>query len=162
MAVPNAVKNISDVDSFRYVTLLYLLRQRNLRLISVWNPTYLSLLVEALPGWWDGLLHDIERGVNRSDVKLRFAPKPELATALKALDPADTESLWPRLRLISCWMDGLSQAYARKISEMFPQAALQAKGLLATEAFVSVPIAGLEDSVLSIRSHFFEFIDDTG
>jgi hypothetical protein len=39
---------------------------------------------------------------------------------------------------------------------------LQAKGLLATEAFVSIPIAGVEGGVLSIRSHFFEFIEDTG
>jgi hypothetical protein len=163
MAVPSAVKNISDVDSFRYITLLHLLRQSDLRLISVWNPTFLSLLMAYMPAWWDSLLHDIERGiVNRSDVELRFAPRPELARVLKAFDPANMESLWPRLRLISCWMDGLSQTYARGISEMFPQAALQAKGLLATEAFVSVPIAGVEGSVLSIRSHFFEFIDDTG
>nr|MDQ3005559.1 GH3 auxin-responsive promoter family protein [Chloroflexota bacterium] len=163
MAVPDAVKNISDVDSFRYVTLFHLLRQPDLRLISVWNPTFLSLLIGCLPRWWPGLLHDIERGmVNRPDVELRFAPKPELARALKTLDPSDRESLWPRLRLISCWMDGASQAYAREVSEMFPQAALQAKGLLATEAFISVPIAGVEGSVLSIRSHFFEFIDDTG
>src|SRR5688572_2648757 len=163
MAVPNAVKNISDVDSFRYVTLLHLLRQPDLRLISVWNPTFLSLLMASQPGWWDGLLHDIERGiVDRSDVELRFTPNPKLARVLKALDPADTESLWPRLRLISCWMDGLSHAYARRLTEIFPHAELQAKGLLATEAFVSVPIVGLEGSVLSIRSHFFEFIDDAG
>jgi len=163
MAVPNAVKNISDVDSFRYVTLLHLLRQPDLRLISVWNPTFLSLLIESLPKWWDSLMHDIERGiVNRPDVELRFVPRPELARALKALDPADTKSLWPRLRLISCWMDGASAVYARRLTEMFPQAALQAKGLLATEAFVSIPIAGVEGSVLSIRSHFFEFINDAG
>ncbi len=43
MAVPNAVKNISDMDAFRYVTLLCLLRQPDLRLISVWNPTFLTL-----------------------------------------------------------------------------------------------------------------------
>ncbi len=163
MAVPNAVKNISDVDSFRYLTLFHLLRQPNLRLISVWNPTFLSLLIASLPKWWDSLLHDIERGiVKRSDVELRFAPRPELARVLKAFDPSDMESLWPRLRLISCWMDGLSQTYAREILEIFPQAALQAKGLLATEAFVSVPIVGVEGSVLSIRSHFFEFINDAG
>ena len=163
MAVLNAVKNISDVDTFRYLTLLHLLRQPNLRLISVWNPTFLSLLMASLPGWWDGLLHDIERGiVNRSDVELRFAPKPELARALKALDSSDIESLWPRLRLISCWMDGASASYARQLGEMFPHAELQAKGLLATEAFVSVPIVGVEGSVLSIRSHFFEFINDAG
>ena len=163
MAVPNAVKNISDVDLFRYVTLFHLLRQPELRLISVWNPTFLSLLLESLPRWWDSLLHDIENGiVSRANVDLRFAPKPELARVLRALDPSDTESLWPRLRLISCWMDGASAVYARQLTEMFPQAALQAKGLLATEGFVSVPIAGMEGSVLSIRSHFFEFIDDTG
>jgi GH3 auxin-responsive promoter len=163
MAVPNTVKNISDVDSFRYVTLFHLLRQPNLRLISVWNPTFLSLLIGSLSKWWDSLLHDIERGiVNRSDVELRFAPKPELARALKALDASDTESLWPRLRLISCWMDGASAVYARGLAEMFPHAELQPKGLLATEAFVSVPIVGVEGGVLSIRSHFFEFINDVG
>lgn len=163
MAVPNAVKNISDVDSFRYVTLLHLLRQPDLRLISVWNPTFLGLLMASLPEWWPSLLHDIERGiVNRSDVELRFAPNPKLARALRALGSSDTESLWPRLRLISCWMDGASQTYARRLTEMFSHAELQAKGLLATEAFVSVPIACMEGSVLSIRSHFFEFIDDAG
>jgi hypothetical protein len=163
MAVPNAVKNISDVDTFRYVTLLHLLRQPDLRLISVWNPTFLSLLIESLPKWWDSLLYDIERGiVSRADMEIRFARKQELARALRAFSPTDTESLWPRLRLISCWMDGAFAAYARGLAEMFPQAELQAKGLLATEAFVSVPIVGLEGGVLSIRSHFFEFINDAG
>ena len=47
MAVPNAVKNISDMDTFRYVTLLCLLRQPDLRLISVWNPTFLTLLLAS-------------------------------------------------------------------------------------------------------------------
>ena len=48
MAVPNAVKNISNVNSFRYVTLLCLLRQPNLRLISIWNPTYLKSASRAI------------------------------------------------------------------------------------------------------------------
>ena len=164
MAVPNRVKNISDdVDTFRYVTLLHLLRQPDLRLISVWNPTFLSLLIASLPEWWDSLLHDIECGiVTRADMELRFAAKPELARAFKALDSSDTGSLWPRLRLISCWMDGASETYARQLAEMFPHVELQAKGLLATEAFVSVPVVGVEGSVLSIRSHFFEFVNEAG
>ena len=163
MAVPNAVKDIADMDSFRYVTLLYLLRQPNLRLISVWNPTYLSLLFAPLSDWWDGLLDDIAHGtISKADVGLRFAPKPKLARALKAFSPTDTESLWRDLRLISCWTDGVSEAYARQLQEQFPHASLQGKGLLATEAIVSVPIVGVEGSVLSINSHFFEFIDDSG
>jgi hypothetical protein len=163
MAVPNAVKNISDMDSFRYVTLLCLLHQPNLRLISVWNPTFLSLLLAALPDWWDCLLDDIQSGtISKQDVELRFAPDPKLARALKVFSPTDYESLWRHLRLISCWTDGASASYARQVEEMFPGAHLQGKGLLATEAFMSVPMIGVEGSVLSINSHFFEFMDDSG
>jgi len=165
MAVPNAVKNISSMDSFRYVTLLCLLRQPELRLISVWNPTFLSLLLAPLPDWWDGLLHDIEHGtISKQDVELRFAPDPKLARSLRAFSPTEPESLWPHLRLISCWTEGASASYARQLGGIFPHVELQGKGLLATEAFVSVPIVGVPEggSVLSINSHFFEFMDDSG
>lgn len=163
MAVPNGVKNISNMVSFRYVTLLCLLRQRDLRLISVWNPTFLSLLLAPLFDWWDDLLDDIAQGVvSKQDVEMHFTPDPKLARGLRAFSPADTESLWPNLRLISCWTDGASASYACQIEEMFPQARLQGKGLLATEAFVSLPILGAEGSVLSVNSHFFEFMDDMG
>jgi hypothetical protein len=163
MAVPNDVKHISDMDSFRYVTLLCLLRQPNLRLISVWNPTFLNLLLAPLSGWWDHLLEDIARGtVSKQDVELRFSPDPKRASILKAFSPMDFQSLWPHLRLISCWMDGASASYTHQLEELFPRTRLQGKGLLATEAFVSLPILGAEGSVLSGNSHFFEFIDDQG
>ena len=45
---------------------------------------------------------------------------------------------------------------------MFPHVIVQGKGLLATEAFVSFPLAGLEGGVLAANSHFFEFIDEAG
>ncbi|HET9905781.1 MAG TPA: GH3 auxin-responsive promoter family protein, partial [Anaerolineales bacterium] len=163
MAVPNDVKTISDIDSFRYLTLLHLLRQPELRLISVWNPTFLSLLLAALPEWWDRLLMDIKGGtVSIPEVSLQLAPKPELARMLRTISPMDYESIWPKLRLISCWMDGASASYATQLAEMFPSVAFQGKGLLATEAFVSFPIVGVEGSVLAVNSHFFEFIDDSG
>ena len=47
-AVPPLVRLIDDMDAFRYVTLLFLLRSRALTLISVWNPTFLILLVNRL------------------------------------------------------------------------------------------------------------------
>ena len=163
MAVPEAVKNISDVDSFRYMTLSCLLRHSDLRLISVWNPTFLSLLLAPLPEWWDEILNDIANGtISRGDARLQFSPDPERAHALRALSPTDLASLWPRLRLISCWRDAASAPYARQIEGIFPQAHLQGKGLIATEAFVSFPILRVEGSVLSVNSHFFEFMDERG
>lgn len=163
MAVPNGLKDIPDVDSFRYVTLLYLLRQPGLRLISVWNPTFLSLLLAPLAEWWDSLLDDIARGtISKGEMELGLPRDPERARALRALSPTDPASLWPDLRLISCWNEGASAPYARQLERLFPQARLQGKGLLATEAFVSLPILGVEGSVLSINSHFFEFMDEAG
>jgi hypothetical protein len=43
------------------------------------------------------------------------------------------------------------------LARRLPQASLQPKGLLATEACVSIPFAGRKP--LAIRSHFFEFVD---
>jgi hypothetical protein len=61
-AVPSEVKLIPEIGDFRYVTLLFLLKQRNLGLISVWNPTYLLLLLEELDAHWDSLIDDLQQG----------------------------------------------------------------------------------------------------
>jgi hypothetical protein len=61
MAVPSSVRHLADVDGFRYVTLLHMLRA-DLRLISVWNPTFLELLLDALPVHWDRLVYDVAHG----------------------------------------------------------------------------------------------------
>ena len=50
MAVPDELRFIKDMEVFRYVTLLCLLHQRELRLISVWHPSFLSLLLDVSAG----------------------------------------------------------------------------------------------------------------
>jgi hypothetical protein len=67
--------------------------------------------------------------------------------------------IWPRLALISCWADGASARYLNEITELFPNVAVQPKGLLATEGFISLPLARRAGAALALRSHFFEFID---
>src|SRR4051812_39584181 len=62
MAVPDELRNIQDVEVFRYVTLLCLLRERDLRLISVWHPSFLTLLLNSLPANWQDLQADIRVG----------------------------------------------------------------------------------------------------
>lgn len=166
MAVPDTVKYLTSINDFRYATLLHLLRQPELRLISIWNPTFLSLLLSPLADWWDSLCNDLARGTmtlpDSFPVESRFPPKPELARRLKSIDPTDYASIWPRLTLLSCWTDGPAAAYARPLAEKFPGATMQGKGLLATEAFISFPLVGMEGGVLAVNSHFFEFIDENG
>jgi len=45
MAVPSSLREVSDINEFRERTLQALIRSKDLRLISVWNPTFLSLLI---------------------------------------------------------------------------------------------------------------------
>ena len=70
--------------------------------------------------------------------------------------------LWPRLRLISCWADAGASYYIPEVRKLFPQARVQAKGLVATEGVVSFPMEGRGGSILAIRSHFFEFLPAGG
>jgi hypothetical protein len=76
--------------------------------------------------------------------------------------PGDVAAIWPRLRLISCWADGPAAPYAEELRRRFPDVRLQPKGLLATEAFVSLPLAGHEGAALAVTAHFFEFLTDSG
>ena len=161
LAVPNVVKHIQDMAVFRYVTLLFLLREPNLRLISVWNPTFLNLLLAPLPDWWDQLLTDIAKGTitppgpldptSSRLLQKKLRPDPRRARELAPKNLRDPSGLWPNLSLISCWADGPSATYARALQSQFPGVPFQGKGLLATEAFVSFPLI----RTASVRSDDF-------
>jgi hypothetical protein len=148
LAAPDELGRITNLDEFRYRTLLCLLRQRELRLISIWHPSFLALLLEALPNHWEKILTQLYRGERRR------------ARELERADPDEPETLWPRLQVISCWGDGPAESAMADLRGRFPKALVQAKGLLATEAFVTIPFAGLHP--VAVRSHFFEFIDESG
>jgi hypothetical protein len=142
------------LETFRYRTLLHLLLCRDLRLISVWHPSFLTLLLDALLEFWDRLVTDIERGTSST----RAAP--ERARELRGCDLSRLDTLWPSLRVISCWGDGAAAVAMENLRRRFPKTRLQPKGLIATEAFVTLPFAG--QCPLAVNSHFFEFIDEKG
>jgi GH3 auxin-responsive promoter len=149
MAVPRSVCNAPDMETFQHLTLLSLIRSSRLRFVSVWNPTFLSLLVDRLQASADALMRDLGSDKRRCDV---------LRAALRARTPGERHAtLWPHLAVISCWADANAAVPAAELARLFPQAQVQAKGLIATEGFISFPQAGHEGSVLAIRSHFLEF-----
>lgn len=175
LAVPSGVKQLTDMDIFRYVTLRHLLATSDLRLISVWNPTYLGLLLDAMVKWWLPLLDDLASGTLtvagtmadelQGNLARRLRPEPEHARKLRTLDPSDPATImqiWPQLRLLSCWADGPAARFADELRARLPGVVMQPKGLLATEAMVSLPWLGASGSVLAVTSHFLEFIDERG
>jgi hypothetical protein len=154
------LKRVQDVEEFRRNTLLRLLSEPELRLLSVWHPTFLTLLLDALAASWDGLLRDLARGLPPTRFIRGLPRNPARARELANADPLKPKSIWPHLALVSCWGDGHAAALIPGLQRRLGGVQIQAKGLIATEAFVSLPFAGHHP--LAIRSHFFEFIDAHG
>ena len=169
LAVPTDAKRIADADAFRYATLRFLVARADLRLVSVWNPTFFALLLDALPAHLDRLAADVARGTLTPPLPLDPAlhaalsrglrPDPARAASVRAAG-ADPVGLWPRLGLVSAWADAAAAAPARALASRLPQAAFQPKGLLATEALVTVPLGDAPGAVLAVRGHAFEFLPD--
>lgn len=67
---------------------------------------------------------------------------------------------WPNLRLISCWTQGPSAVFEPRLAELFPGVRIQPKGLLSTEAVVTIPLG--DQAPLAYRSHFFELLGPEG
>ena len=146
LAVPQSVARLRDANEHRRATLVALLRARDLRLISVWHPSWLGLLLQAMERDWDVLLGGI--------------PEQARVAELEKCGPDETLRIWPKLGLISCWADGPAAVSLAALRQRFPGVPIQPKGLLATEAVVTIPIG--DASPLAAASHFFEFLDDQG
>lgn len=171
LVVPHWVSQVSSMDAWQYITLRYLLCASDLRLISIWSPTFLLQLLEALPSHLDMLVEDIACGtvscagleafVQRMDLR-KNSDRARLVKDSVTGQSIDTRQLWPELSLISCWASASSTAPAERLKAQFPHARLQAKGLLATEGVVSVPMAEAGQPALALLSGFYEFLSDTG
>ncbi len=169
MAVPSEVKQMESIVNFRYVTLLYLLKNKDLAFVSVWNPTFFMILLDELTDRWDALIQDIKRGtltlpdlVEEKGIEQlirQLKPDTKRAEALSKLSPHQYGQIWTRLQLISCWTDGHSALYAKQLKERMNGIPIVGKGLIATEGFVSFPLERQREPVLSILSHFYEFVD---
>ena len=93
---------------------------------------------------------------------LASAPDLELISCwsptflLRLLDDLpEPTSLWPRLKLVSCWASAAAEPFAAELAARLPHAHLQPKGLMSTECVVTVPDS---DGRAVLTSHgFFEF-----
>ena len=118
--------------------------------VSVWSPTFFLELLEALPGLSDS-------------VAAGLTPKARSRLAGALAGPRlDTARLWPKLDTISCWTDASSRGFARQLQALCPQASIEPKGLLATEAAITLPWGASPGAVPALLSAFIEFIDAAG
>ena len=152
LPVPPEVARSPDVATCRYVTLRILLADPRLGLISVWSPSFLTLLLEFAREHAQRLAEDVARGTLRPPgglgaLKLRVPPpNPERAIAileaLPASGPLRLRRIWPRLAVVSCWGDAAARQQLPALLRLLPPSVeVQSKGLLATEGVVSFPLS---------------------
>jgi len=163
MAVPSSVRHVREESAFWALTLLALLRRTDLRLISVWHPSFVELLVAWAGQFWSELIGAIASGANPwvaavpqgARREWQAKPSPARARTLERLGPEAWDRWWPQLEVVSCWGEQAAAAGWRRLADRLPHVLVQPKGLLATEAVVTVPVAGALP--LAVTSHFFEF-----
>jgi len=166
MAVPSSVRFASDAVPFRRLTLLSLLRCRDLRVISIWHPSFIELLTDAPGTAWSELIDAVRSGQNpwaaalppASRAAWQARPDPERAAELDRIGAHDWPAWWPELQVVSCWGEQAAEPGWRALVRRLPNVLVQAKGLLATECVVTIPLGA--GRPLAITSHYFEFIDE--
>jgi hypothetical protein len=167
-AAPRSLRGIRDGEAFRYATVRCLLARPQLRMISVWHPSFLSLLLDCAVAHRTRLLGDLAHGgisvdlpaPARAPLEPWLRPLPRRAAELAAVDWSDPSVLWPALALVSCWSDAAAALPAAALRNRLRSVPLQGKGLLATEGVVSVPWQGRQ--VAAVTSHVLEFLDADG
>lgn len=156
LAVPASVKQISDWQEWKLQTSLSLIKSADLGLISVWSPTFILNLLQFF-------------AENAAEIIRSLDPESRRRFESSLMDGVcHAEILWPKLRLVSCWNDGVSAQFTPTLRQHFPSIRLQGKGLLATEGVVTFPLlqhpcstdneGGLHGGVVAVNSHFFEFL----
>ena len=119
-----------------------------LALISVWHPSFLTLLLGALPEIWDSLP---PRRRARDGPPRPLPPSP--AGARRGAAPGGPRSAGAFVAPDAPAQlrgDAHAALHVPEVQRLFPRAEIQPKGLIATEAFVTLPYGGRHP--LAIRS----------
>lgn len=136
----------SDSTNFLHTLALTLLEEEKLEVISIWSPSYLLVLLEYIHTHRDMLVD----GLSHSQRSALF------------FNPVDWKGVWPHLKMISCWDNALAESLSGQLQKIFPHVWIQGKGLLATEAPITIPLTNSAECLPLIQEIFLEFEASNG
>ena len=151
MPVPGSLSRLPDLDAVRAATLVRLLAEPRLGLISVWSPTFLTLLLAFLYQKARALVNEVPGARGR-----------ELSALLSRHGELPLAQVWPHLSVVSCWASASAATFIPEMRRLLPGVEVQPKGLLATEGVVTIPLWDQPAPVLAVDSHLFEFLPESG
>jgi hypothetical protein len=140
LVVPRSLNGVRNPEVFRKVLSACLLAERDLEIISIWSPTYLQVLLEYIQANRESLVALLKKGSFAAEGRVFAFPRPSPEREAELLQSSlGWERVWPGLRLISCWTSAAAEEPALTLKRQFPGVWVQGKGLLATEAPMTIP-----------------------
>ncbi|MDZ8263637.1 GH3 family domain-containing protein [Nostoc sp. ChiQUE01b] len=159
LVMPNKLNRLHDANLFKHQLALALLEAEKLEIISIWSPSFLQIHLKYIQENQDLLRGELHNLISYH--RLQLLSESNIPWM----------QLWPNLKLISCWdsanaadqAQGLRSAFSSSASlSQFPGVFIQGKGLLATEAPMTIPLIVAGGCVPVLDEVFFEFEDETG
>jgi hypothetical protein len=147
---PEKLKYLQDNQSFKHQLSLALLQAENLEMISIWSPSFLQIHLNYIQENQELLRKELQ--VKISDERLQMLAEPQIPW----------RQIWSNLKLISCWDAANAADGAKGLRSQFPDVLVQGKGLLATEAPMTIPLIEAQGYIPVLDEVFFEFEDDKG
>ena len=135
-------------EGFKRQLCLALLQAEQLETLSIWSPTFLKIHLDYIQTHRLQLRQSLKLSAERD----RLLCEPEIPWT----------KLWPELKLISCWDSACAADPAQFLRDLFPGVMVQGKGLLATEAPMTIPLIAAEGCVPVLDEVFFEFEHESG
>ncbi|MCU0541773.1 MAG: GH3 auxin-responsive promoter family protein [Oscillatoriaceae cyanobacterium Prado104] len=150
LVMPEKLDRLQDINCFKQQLCLALLQAENLETISIWSPSFLEINLKYIQN-------------NRFFLQEKLLGKISNKRATMLKEPQIPWSeIWSDLKLISCWDAANSADGTQGLRSRFPDVLVQGKGLLATEAPMTIPLLKAGGCVPVLDEVFFEFEDGKG
>lgn len=157
------LSRVRDISMYRRIIAARLIAERDLEIISIWSPTYLGSLLDFAAEHRTTLLRDLERGsIEVEDLRIPVGRRPDIVPILDHAGPIEWPKVWPNLKLLSCWTDAAAALFIGRLRKELPGVVIQGKGLLATEAPITLPLCRAPAPVPLLDEVFLEFESDEG
>ncbi|MGA9772635.1 MAG: GH3 auxin-responsive promoter family protein [Blastocatellia bacterium] len=160
---PASIKKLSDPVDFKRVLSALLVAEPELEIISIWNASLFEVILDYIQTHSDELISDLNSGfITCAGVTFKFKQSRGRRAAVLKEQHIDWARVWPKLKLISCWTSAGARSSALRITDKFPGVSVQGKGLLATEAPMTMPLIEARGFVPLAGEVFYEFLDGRG
>ncbi|NET02728.1 MAG: GH3 auxin-responsive promoter family protein [Sphaerospermopsis sp. SIO1G1] len=148
LVIPEKLTGLKNANDFKHQLAIALLKAESLETISIWSPSFLQVQLKYIQEHKKFLKTELQNQISSQRLKLLDD------------DNINWVEMWPELKLISCWDSVNAADQAQSLKTQFPGVLVQGKGLLATEAPMTIPLIQAGGYVPVLDQVFFEFEDD--